>query len=266
MSAGSGGGGRGGAGSGGKAPVCGDGVIDAGEACDPGSEPVAPALELRQGAWSTPLRPLVGPATAEAHYAYGSRSSHTGFEAPEKSGVYLYRWSPEPKLSLVLLNGIDEDSSGLVQPWSDIVFEIAGLPDAAVLLISDDDDEFMRTTPTTARAIWDCNRNSDGGVITGLPFPGTWHLTITPSFRAGITAWSVFSGGSGSTPDVEHEISVDLTLPIEIVASATPGCREDCTRPRCGDGTLDPGEVCDDGNGTSGDGCTECRPERGDEP
>jgi cysteine-rich repeat protein len=28
----------------------------------------------------------------------------------------------------------------------------------------------------------------------------------------------------------------------------------------CGDGILDPGEVCDDGNDVSGDGCHECRP------
>lgn len=33
-------------------------------------------------------------------------------------------------------------------------------------------------------------------------------------------------------------------------------CSATCTRPRCGDGTLDPGEVCDDTNVTSGDGCS----------
>src|SRR6185436_18768346 len=30
--------------------------------------------------------------------------------------------------------------------------------------------------------------------------------------------------------------------------------------PRCGDGHLDPGEICDDGNTASGDGCaTDCK-------
>lgn len=259
--AGSGGGGRGGiSGSGGKAPVCGDGIIGMGEACDPGSEPAVPALELRQGALKMPIRPLVGPSSATVHYAYGSRSSHTGFEAPEKSSVYLYRSNAESALSLVILNGIDEDSSGLVQPPSDIEFEIAGLPLAAVLLISDDDDEFARTTPTTARAFWDCNRNSDGGLIGDLPFPGTWHVTIIPSFRAGIATWAFFSGGQGSVLGVGTEVSLDLSQPIELVASERRGCRDDCTMPRCGDGILDPGEVCDDGNDQVGDGCFACRP------
>jgi cysteine-rich repeat protein len=263
MAAGSGGGGRGGAaGSGGKAPVCGDGIVGTDEACDPGSDPIAPALEIRQGAYRKAIRPLVGAVTASSHYAYGSRSSHTGFEAPEKSGLYLYRWDPEAALSLVILNGIDEDSSGLVQPPSDIVFEIAGLPDTAVVVISDDDVEFTRTTPTTARGVWDCNRNSDGGLIAGLPFPGTWRLIITPSFRAGITTWSFLSGLLASELGVGAELSLDLSEPIEIVASdRVSGCRADCTLPRCGDEVLDPGEVCDDGNGAPGDGCYDCRPD-----
>jgi hypothetical protein len=233
VSAGSGGAGRGGSsGSGGKAPVCGNGIIEPGEACEPGSDPAAPALEIRQGTWRMPVRPIVGTATAATHYAYGSRSSHTGFEVPEKSSLYLYRWDPEAALSLVMVNGIDEESTGLVQPPSDIVFEIAGLPDAAAIVISDDDVEFTRTTPTTARAEWDCDRNSDGGVIGGLPFPGTWHLTISPSFFAGITDWAFLSGAPGSDLGFDVEIPLDLSQPIEIVASAgVVGCRDDCTRP-----------------------------------
>ena len=34
------------------------------------------------------------------------------------------------------------------------------------------------------------------------------------------------------------------------------GCRADCMLPFCGDGITDPGETCDDGNGESCDGCT----------
>jgi cysteine-rich repeat protein len=44
----------------------------------------------------------------------------------------------------------------------------------------------------------------------------------------------------------------------------TDACNADCTIPICGDGHLDPflGEECDDGNLTSGDGCTgTCRSE-----
>ena len=33
------------------------------------------------------------------------------------------------------------------------------------------------------------------------------------------------------------------------------GCESDCTRPKCGNGILDIGEKCDDGNALNGDGC-----------
>jgi len=40
-------------------------------------------------------------------------------------------------------------------------------------------------------------------------------------------------------------------------SDATPdACRTDCTRPRCGDGVVDGGEACDDGNTASCDGCS----------
>jgi hypothetical protein len=199
--------------------VCPDGMVAPAEGCDTGPEPTPPALELRQGAWSMPVQPIVGSASATAHYAYGSRSGHTGFEAPGGSSLYLYRSSSEAAMSLILVNGIDEDSSGMIQPASNIVFDIAGLPDGAVVVLSDDDVEFGLTTPTTARAEWDCDRNSDGGVIGGLPFPGTWHLTITPSFLAGITAWTFLSGAQGSELGVDTALSLDLSEPVEIVAS-----------------------------------------------
>jgi cysteine-rich repeat protein len=263
MSAGSGGGGQAGlSGGGGMAPVCGNGIVEPGEACEPGLEPTPPStIELRQGTWRMPVQPLVGPTTATTHYAYDSRSSHTGFEAPEKSSIYLYRGTPEAALTLVILNGIDQDSSGLIQPPSDIAFEFAGLPDTAVIALSDDDAEFAQTGATTAHADWDCDLNSDGGLIAGLPFPGTWHLTITPSFRTGITTWSFLSGGPGSDLGVENEISLNLSESLEIVVTeGSADCRDDCTVPRCGDGILDPGEGCDDGNEVSGDGCDGCQP------
>src|SRR5258706_14805785 len=35
----------------------------------------------------------------------------------------------------------------------------------------------------------------------------------------------------------------------------TDGCRNNCTLPFCGDGIVDSGEQCDDGNNVNGDGC-----------
>ncbi|HEX5062779.1 MAG TPA: DUF4215 domain-containing protein [Kofleriaceae bacterium] len=39
-------------------------------------------------------------------------------------------------------------------------------------------------------------------------------------------------------------------------ADAPNACRTNCQNPRCGDNIRDSGEVCDDGNTTSGDGCS----------
>lgn len=44
-------------------------------------------------------------------------------------------------------------------------------------------------------------------------------------------------------------------------ATVPNACRPDCTLPRCGDGTIDSGEACDDANTIAFDGCLECRPE-----
>ena len=45
-------------------------------------------------------------------------------------------------------------------------------------------------------------------------------------------------------------------LAVVLPAFNTPSlCRTDCTVPVCGEGVLDGGEVCDDGNTNDGDGC-----------
>lgn len=44
---------------------------------------------------------------------------------------------------------------------------------------------------------------------------------------------------------------------LTLQAFNTPSsCRTTCTVPACGDGILDGGEVCDDGNTVGGDGCS----------
>ncbi len=54
------------------------------------------------------------------------------------------------------------------------------------------------------------------------------------------------NGGGIAVPDASSEDS----------GGGDAGCEGDaCAPPACGDGFIDPGEVCDDGNGDSGDGC-----------
>jgi cysteine-rich repeat protein len=88
---------------------------------------------------------------------------------------------------------------------------------------------------------WKFTNNTDGGSLAGLPFPGDCEITLEPAFMDGISTWTwVQSDGSF--------VNLDLTQPLLIKAHQSPApCRLDCTVPRCGDGILDGGEICDDG-------------------
>jgi cysteine-rich repeat protein len=105
------------------------------------------------------------------------------------------------------------------------------------------------TGTTTAAGVWSFRRNSDGGVLGPLPFPGVWKITVTPRFDLGIDSW-------GWVRDDRERIGLDMTQPITIeAADQSTACRTSCVVPRCGDGILDGGELCDDGNTRGGDGC-----------
>ena len=48
-----------------------------------------------------------------------------------------------------------------------------------------------------------------------------------------------------------------MTRNVQITFNDTASmCRSDCTVPTCGDGILDGGEACDDGNTVGGDRCS----------
>ena len=234
-------------------PVCGDGKRQGSEQCDLGPPPGngnRPAFLITQ---STGLaigtNPLIENQSSAAFYNYSSASSHTGFEAVGESRIYLYADAGSGRLSLILTHGIDYDTTHQIQPASVVSMAIAGLPAGFNIDLSDDPGEFFATGPSTAAGRWTFNRNSDGGILGGLPFPGVWTITVTPTFQAGINTW-------GWVRDDLKRIPLDMTQPITIQAfDQSSACRTDCTIPRCGDGILDGGEVCDDGNNTDGDGC-----------
>ena len=166
-----------------------------------------------------------------------------------ESRIYLYVDSNTGRLSLILTHGIDDDT-GQVQPAATVNMDVAGLPVGVTVDLADDTPaEFSMSSATTAIGRWMFNRNSDGGVLGGFPFPGVWKVTVTPSFMTGLTTWGW----------VRHDavrIPLKMTEPITIEAFDTSTfCRKTCVIPRCGDGILDGSEVCDDGNKIGGDGC-----------
>jgi cysteine-rich repeat protein len=106
------------------------------------------------------------------------------------------------------------------------------------------------------------NANANGdGFLAG---PG--QVTAVVIFADGI-------GKFGAAPDDNQDTIIEVPIPSDVcgngIVGNTPGetydppgspagasgnlCRSDCTD--CGDGTLDTGESCDDGNNVSGDGC-----------
>ena len=220
---------------------CGNGIIGPGEQCDLGVDNQAsPAFWVTQSGQSFAAVPDMRSYSVVDYYGYSSASAHTGLEAVGASYVQLYLDTSTLALSLVVFHGVDKDSTGLEQPASHVQMLFSGLPSTTVVEVSDDSDELLMTSSTTATGFWKFNGNTDGGVLSGLPFPGDWEITIAPSFIDGISTWTwVQSDGS--------LVNLDLTQPLTIKAHNSPSpCRLDCTIPRCGDGILDGGEICDD--------------------
>ena len=236
---------------------CGDGFVHVGvEQCDFGAaNQDRPAFFLTQGPFGRAVGTTDRAAPAPAFYAYWSASAHTGFEAVDESRFYLYReilpgGSAGP-LSLVLHHGIDLDATGMDQPPSKVEMRILYLPAGTHVSLSDDSaDEFHLEDPATAVGRWKFQHNTDGGVIGGLPCPGSFSIDLLPSFVAGIDHWSYLDGGV-------EAVGLGLSSRATLTAFDSPSaCRTDCTIAHCGDGVWDGGEVCDDGNTEDGDGCS----------
>jgi cysteine-rich repeat protein len=231
---------------------CGNGELDPGEACDRGDENEdRPALAVVQGALSHALVPKAIGTSPTLFYSYSSKSAHTGLEIVRHSRLF-FTLGPGG-LALFTVHGID-DSSGVVQPKSVVEQLFSGLPLGAGVVFADDGaQELELRGDFTARGMWSFGANTDGGVLGPLPFPGSWSIAVDTQLDRGIDTWQIL----GDTWDYEASpIELDVSETAYLVARDTPGlCRADCSVPRCGDGRLDGGEICDDGNTAAGDGC-----------
>ena len=193
------------------------------------------------------------PGSGVSFYGYSSASSHTGFEEVNASKMMLHLDATTGELTLVLVHGIDADSSGIQQPASHVLMKISGPPSMGVALADDSPDEFKVASPGFITGDWSFQSNSDGGVIDGLLFPASaWQVDVSPAFQKGISKWQ-WIDGSGNF----FGLPVGGTVSIRSNGGSAKGtCRTDCSRALCGDGRLDAGETCDDGNTNSGDGCS----------
>jgi cysteine-rich repeat protein len=236
---------------------CGDGFVQTGvEACDEGPMNAdRPAILLQQGDLARWVAPVDRSQNFESFYALSSASGHTGFEALQKSQLYFYRDVGTAVLTLVTQHGIDADATGMQQPKSSVNQRFLGLPpQLSVALADDKPSEFFLDSEVSATGNWEFEGNSDGGALSGFPLPGSWSVDVVPTFTSGVDTWRYFDGAlTSSTP---AEIPLALTATARLTAFETPSkCRVSCTIPVCGDAILDGGEICDDGNTVSGDGC-----------
>jgi cysteine-rich repeat protein len=155
-------------------------------------------------------------------------------------------------VSLITHHGIDQDTSNITQPQTQVLMKISGPTSMVVSLADDTASEFKVESPGFIFGNWSFQANSDGGVIGGLPFPGNWQVDVGPSFDQNIKSWQ-WVDGTGNL----FGLTGNGLVSIRSNAGPSAGvCRTDCTMITCGDGRLDAGEQCDDGNPFGGDGCS----------
>lgn len=232
---------------------CGDGFVQAGvEQCDEGpANGDRPAYQLTQGALQRAVTPYTQAADIGTFYGYHSASAHTGLEAVYASRLLLYRNRLDGALGLVTLHGIDLDATGISQGKSRVWQNFWGVPGSVWVAVSDDppENELHQEAAGLFHGDWHFDDNTDGGALAGLPAPGAFSIDVLSGFERGVQRWDYVDDSAGA-------IALDLTVPVNLTAFASAAsCRLDCTIPRCGDGVVDGGEACDDGNTIAGDGC-----------
>lgn len=229
-------------------PVCGDGVVSQGEACDLGlRNEDRPGLVVNHRGTSRAVQPLLGLRDAAGHYDYRSASSHTGLERAEEGRLYVYLDRPRGQLFLVLNYGLDDAS----QSQAEVEVELSGVPAQAQVVVADDRaEELAQSGPGTFRGSFDFDGNTDGGVIGPLPYPGDWRIVIVHTAMSGL----------GDLVFLDHgrdRLVLSWDAPIALESLSTPSmCGTDCRVPRCGDGDLDGGEVCDSPEALCGPTCS----------
>jgi cysteine-rich repeat protein len=226
------------------AAACGDAVTQPGEQCDLGAANAdSPALFFTQSGAAHAPKIVQTSTSAAAYYAYKAASGHTGLESAGTSILFFQRDATTGILSLGMEMGVEGAGTGKAKSV------ITNLPAGVTVTVSDDAGE-LSILGTTATGNWSFNNNTDGGMLSGFPFPGDWSVDVDSAFASGISTWQWVD------PSVVSSLTPGATVTITASTTLKSTCRLDCTMPKCGDGILDAGETCDDGNNVDGDGCS----------
>ncbi|MEJ7732592.1 MAG: hypothetical protein WKG00_25735 [Polyangiaceae bacterium] len=208
---------------------CGDGIVRRGvEECDVGADngKSTPVVWLLQGNLQRRVTPVTSERSPLAFYDYSSKSSHTGLEALRQSRLFVYRKGNSGPLAVMTLHGIDIDSSGQVQPASQVQQTFFGLPAETEVLFADDGDfELSLLEPGLAFGSWQFETNTDGGILGPLPFPGSWSVDVDSLFDFGIDGWSYVDAPGGGSELIVLDPSSTATLTALEEMVCTTDCR-----------------------------------------
>jgi len=172
---------------------------------------------LTQGALSAQIQAVERAQSAASFYNYFSASSHTGFEAPHESKLFLYRDTTTGALSLFITHNIDADSSGIFTGPGAVTFDMSGIPPGAFVAQSDDPNQFGRDEldiTLQPEGLWNYQDNTDGGVIDGLPLDQPWCITVDPQLFSNVSSWVYhFSSGQPIVLDMSQPVTICYEVP-----------------------------------------------------
>lgn len=176
-------------------------------------------LIVKQGEFSTGIRPLTGDRAAIAFYNYANDQSNTGLEISNHSLLFLYRDTTTGTLSLIVIHSKPGTSAGQAS------LSFAGLPAGSTLALRDDPADTYTFSPPTASASWRwLPERNDGLVINNLG--EEFEIIITPNFVSGIESWDLLSQENGEIKNIPLP---SLTEPVTITATRNAPPKPDFT-------------------------------------
>jgi hypothetical protein len=153
------------------------------------------------------IEPVMTDKSIVDFYDYRSDSSHTGFEEPYISKIYLYKDNISGELGLIIHHNKDEeDDSGTVK------MDLQNVPPGALVVVADDSaSEFSLSQEPEGN--WDYDENTDGCAMI-LPANQPWSITVIPDFINGINAWRLVNeNGSEIELDMGEPLVISYTVP-----------------------------------------------------